>query len=187
VIINYADTLMETDFSFIADEKADVVVWVKPVQDPRRFGVAELDGSGWVTRLIEKPDSMENNLVVVGCYFFKSGEDLVAAFEEQFRRKLKRKGEYFLVDAVNIMIENGARVRTNEIAVWLDVGTIESTLETNRYMLEHGKANKTMPENQDGVRIVPPGSQGPRLGYWSLRLHWGGLQDHEGAGRRLHP
>ena len=51
MIVCFSDTLMETDFSFLAKEKADGVAWVKPVPDPRRFGVAEVDSQGWVTQL----------------------------------------------------------------------------------------------------------------------------------------
>src|ERR1041385_8836715 len=42
IIICFSDTLMETDFSFLAHEEADGVAWVMPVPDPRRFGVAEV-------------------------------------------------------------------------------------------------------------------------------------------------
>src|SRR5215216_3991424 len=95
MIVCFSDTLMETDFSFLANETADAVAWVMPVADPRRFGVAELNSDGWVTRFIEKPQSMDNNLVVVGCYYFKSGEQLLAAIEEQMERAIMLKGEYF--------------------------------------------------------------------------------------------
>src|SRR5215212_961989 len=95
MIVCFSDTLMETDFSFLANETADAVAWVMPVADPRRFGVAELNPDGWVTRFIEKPQSMDNNLVVVGCYYFKSGEQLLVAIEEQMERKIMLKGEYF--------------------------------------------------------------------------------------------
>ena len=105
-IVCFSDTLMETDFSFLAHEAADSVAWVMPVPDPRRFGVAELDKDGWVTRFIEKPTSMENNLVVVGCYYFKSGEKLVNAIKEQMQRGITLKGEYFLTDMISVMIEH---------------------------------------------------------------------------------
>ena len=75
MIMCFSDTLLETDFSFLADESADGVAWVKPVPDPRRFGVAELDGNGWITRLVEKPANLKNNQVVVGCYYFREGGD----------------------------------------------------------------------------------------------------------------
>ena len=46
------------------------------------------------------------------------------------------KGEYFLTDTITVMIEHGAKVRTNEISTWLDTGTIEATLDTNKVLLE---------------------------------------------------
>lgn len=155
MIVCFADTLLETDFSFLAHEEADVVAWVMPMPDPRRFGVAELNAEGWVTRFIEKPESLENNLVVVGCYYFKNGEKLLAAIQEQMERKLTLKGEFFLTDTVSLMIANGARVRTQQASSWLDTGTIDATLETNKILLE-GKANKIKNETVDGVEIIAP-------------------------------
>jgi len=136
MLMCFSDTLMETDFSFLAQETADSVAWVMPVPDPRRFGVAEVGSDGWVTRFIEKPQSMENNLVVVGCYYFKSAEKLLEAIEEQMQRGIMLKGEYFLTDTISVMIEHGAQVRVNEIGTWLDTGTIEATLDTNKLLLD---------------------------------------------------
>jgi len=155
-IMVFSDTLLETDFSFLATEKSDGVAWVKAVPDPRRFGVAEINQEGGIIRLIEKPQTMENNLALVGCYYFKKGENLVAAINEQMKRDIQLKGEYFLVDAINIMIDYGAQMRTNSVDVWLDTGTIEATLETNTYMLEHGRDNSAEAEKRAGVTIVPP-------------------------------
>jgi glucose-1-phosphate thymidylyltransferase len=155
VIICFSDTLMETDFSFLGRENPEAVAWVKPVPDPRRFGVAELDADGWVRRLIEKPQSMENNLVVVGCYYFRDSGKLLTAIEEQIRRGTSLKGEYFLTDAINIMIEHGMKMRTQNVAVWLDTGTIQATLETNRYLLEHGRENAANHFGED-VKIIRP-------------------------------
>jgi glucose-1-phosphate thymidylyltransferase len=156
VLICFADTLLETDFSFLVKEKADGVAWVKPVPDPRRFGVAEVDDKGWVTHLVEKPDNMKNNRVVVGCYYFKHGENLLSAINEQVRRGKARNGEYFLTDTINIMIENGLKMRTQVVEVWLDTGTISATLETNRYLLDHGCATKPRDHIKTGVKILPP-------------------------------
>jgi glucose-1-phosphate thymidylyltransferase len=156
MLVVFSDTLMETDFSFLGHEEADVVAWVMPMPDPRRFGVAEVGADGWVKRFIEKPQDMDNNLVVVGCYYFKSAEKLLAAIEEQMQRGIMMKGEYFLTDTISLMIEHGARVRTNEISTWIDTGTIEATLDTNKILLEQGKANKTINETNDGVKIIAP-------------------------------
>ncbi len=156
VLICFADTLLETDFSFLGKEKAEGIAWVKPVHDPRRFGVAEVDANGWVKHLVEKPRTLKNNLVVVGCYYFKQGGKLLSALAEQFQRGKPRNGEYFLTDTINIMIENGLKMRTQAVEVWLDTGTIDAALETNRYLLEHGSATKTRDQIKTGIKIVPP-------------------------------
>ena len=136
MIMCFSDTLMETDFSFLKKEAADGVAWVMPVEDPRRFGVAEVGPDGWVTRFIEKPQGMDNNLVVVGCYYFKSSAQVLAAIDEQLKRGMMLNNEYFMTDAISIMIERGAKVRTQKISTWLDTGTIEATLDTNKILLE---------------------------------------------------
>jgi glucose-1-phosphate thymidylyltransferase len=140
MIVCFSDTLIETDFSFLKDDRIEAVAWVKPVPDPRRFGVAEMGAGGWVTHLVEKPVSLENNRVVVGCYYFREGRDLVSAIEEQMTRGTSLKGEYFLTDTINIMIEHGLKMTTHIAENWLDTGTIEAALETNRYLLAHGSA-----------------------------------------------
>jgi glucose-1-phosphate thymidylyltransferase len=155
MIMCFSDTLIEADFSCLADEKADGIAWVKPVPDPRRFGVVELDKDGWATRLIEKPTGLENNRVLVGCYYFREGRQLVSAIAEQMKRKKSLKGEYFLTDAINILLESGLKMRTQAIDVWLDMGTIEAILETNRYLLAHGRDNTKNIHSLDG-KIVPP-------------------------------
>jgi len=132
----FSDTLIETDFSFLAHETADSVAWVMPVEDPRRFGVAEAGKDGYVTRFIEKPQTVENNLVIAGCYYYRQGEELIAAIEEQFKRNISLKNEFFLADAMTIMIERGAKIRVHEINTWLDTGTIDATLDTNTILLD---------------------------------------------------
>ncbi len=156
MIMCFSDTLIETDLSFLDREQSDGVAWVKAVPDPRRFGVAEVDADGWVKRLVEKPQDMENNLALVGCYYFKRAEDLLGAIEEQMQRDIRLKEEFFLADAINILLERGARIRVDQVETWLDTGTIESTLETNRYLLERdGQA--LLSENNGNGKAHAPG------------------------------
>jgi glucose-1-phosphate thymidylyltransferase len=157
MMVVFSDSIIETDFSFLDHEEADCVAWVLPFPDPRRFGVAEVGKDGWVKRFIEKPTSLENNLVVIGCYYFKDGDQLLDAIQEQMDRNLTLKGEFFLTDTISVMIEKGAKVRTQTGESWLDTGTIDATLETNHILLEQfGKANHTTDESEDGVRILAP-------------------------------
>jgi glucose-1-phosphate thymidylyltransferase len=156
MLIVFADTLIETDLSFLENETADAVVWVKKVEDPRRFGVAEVGSNGWVVRLIEKPSDISNNLAVVGFYYFRHAEDLLAAIDEQIRLGLQLNGEYFLVDAVNLMLQKNLRMRTCKVETWLDAGTPEALLETNRYLLQNGLDNSLEAKKREGIVIYPP-------------------------------
>lgn len=153
MVMIFSDTLIDTDFSFLDREKSHGVAWVKAVPDPRRFGVAEVNQDGWIKRLIEKPQTVENDLAVVGCYYFKSGENLMAAIEEQMQRNVQLKNEFFLVDAINILIERGALMRVERVEAWIDTGTIDATLETNAYLLRQMDA---IPEERPSVQIIPP-------------------------------
>ena len=157
MIMVFADTLIETDLGFLEEEKSDIVAWVKPVRDPRRFGVAEVGKDDLVTRLIEKPKAMDNNLALVGFYYFKKGQDLIAAIEKQMEQRVQLKGEFFLADAINIMLESGKnKMRTEKVHVWLDAGTFDAMLSTNRYLLEHGHDNTEKAAQRIGIRVIPP-------------------------------
>ena len=155
-IVAFVDTLIELDLASLLEEEAEAVVCVKAVEDPRRFGVAEVGEDGYVTRLIEKPEDMSNNLAVVGLYYFKHSEDLLSAIEEQMKRNIQLKGEFYLADAVNIMLERGLKMRVLKIDVWLDAGTPETLLQTNRYLLENGRDNSETVLNGEGLVIKPP-------------------------------
>jgi len=156
MLMVFADTLIETDLSFLAQETAEAVVWVKPVPDPRRFGVAQIGEDGLVQRMIEKPQSMDLNLAVVGFYYFQDSRQLLSAIDEQMERDLQLKGEFFLVDAVNILLERGLRMRAEKVDVWLDAGTPEALLETNQYLLDNGHSNCDETDCHSGSVVIPP-------------------------------
>ena len=157
MLMVFADTLIETDLSFLEQEESDIVAWVNPVPDPRRFGVAEVGKDQRVTRLIEKPQAMDNNLALVGFYYFKSGQDLIQAIEEQINQKVQLKGEFFLADAINILLEgDSCAMRIQKVNIWLDAGTFEAVLGTNRYLLDHGHDNSEKAGQRIGVKIIPP-------------------------------
>ena len=131
------------------------MAWVKPVPDPRRFGVAELGSEGHVARLIEKPQDVNNNLVLVGFYYFRSGEALISAIEKQMNRGTSLKGEYYIVDAINVMLEDKVDFRVKRIETWLDTGIPATTLETNRYLIENRGDNSAAFADRPGVVIIP--------------------------------
>ena len=155
-IVIFVDTVVETDFSNLDKEEADAVAWVKPVEDPRRFGVAAVGKDGWVTGLIEKPSDVSNNLAVVGIYYFKHGENLMAAIDEQMKAGIVTKNEFFLADAIDLMLKKGLKMRTEVVEEWLDAGLPETVLETNRRLLDKGRDNSAEAGQRAGVTIRPP-------------------------------
>jgi glucose-1-phosphate thymidylyltransferase len=156
LLVVFSDTIIENDFSFLADETADAVIWVKPVPDPRRFGVTVVDDDGWITELIEKPDDMSNNLAVVGCYYFKDAATILSAIEEQIERELYLKGEFYIAQAINILLKRGLKMRVEKVDVWLDAGTPEALLDTNHYLLEKGDFGGDKLNASENTVIIPP-------------------------------
>jgi glucose-1-phosphate thymidylyltransferase len=154
-LISFVDTLIDVDFSASIKKTKEAVAWVKRVEDPRRFGVAMLGADGRVERLMEKPADMENNLAVVGTYFFPSSADLVKAIQRQMEKGVTLGGEYYLADAINLMLSDGLQMRAEEVAQWEDCGKPETLLHANRYLLEHGRENSADCAAA-GVVIIPP-------------------------------
>jgi glucose-1-phosphate thymidylyltransferase len=155
MLMVFVDTIVETDLTRLKTETADAITWVKEVEDPRRFGVAEVGADGLVTRLIEKPQDMQNNLAVVGFYYFRDSGLLMDCIREQVEQDIRTKNEYFLADAVNLMLKRGLKMRVQKVGVWLDCGTTETVLETNRHLLDHSRDNSAS-VRAEGCVIVPP-------------------------------
>ncbi len=152
VLIIFVDTIFETDLHDLDQVDADGILYVKRVDDPRRFGVAVLEDSR-VTRLIEKPTSFEHNLAVIGVYYLRDAAWLMSAIDELIERDIKTHGEYFLADALQIMIEQGAKLTARCLEVWEDCGKPETVLHTNRYLLEHGSQQLGTTVNSI---VIPP-------------------------------
>ena len=110
---------------------------------------------GYVTKLIEKPSDMNNNLVVVGFYYLKDSQAFMRAIEEQMARNIKTKNEYFLADALQLMLDKGMKMRVQQVEVWEDCGKPETVLHTNQYLLDHGHDNSGE-ASAPGNIIVPP-------------------------------
>jgi glucose-1-phosphate thymidylyltransferase len=155
VLIIFVDTIFEADLSGLGTSGLDGILYVKEVEDPRRFGVAALGKDGLVTRLVEKPDGFENRLAVIGVYYIHDAAWLLRAIEELMARNMQTKGEYYLADAYTLMIEQGARFGVRQVAVWEDCGTPQDVLKTNRYLLGHGRGNGREAATVDSV-LIPP-------------------------------
>lgn len=137
ILLTYCDTIIETDLSYLPLETMDGVASVLDVDDPRSHGVAVVGSDNLITKLIEKPQTMEHKSVLTGLYYFADGQELIKAIEIQIQRDASLNNEYYLADAINILVENGMRIRTEGVSQWLDAGTPETIIETNAYLLQH--------------------------------------------------
>ena len=126
VLIIFADTIFQTDLSRLNTLDSDGVMYVKEVEDPSRFGVAVLNEESYITRLVEKPTSYVSNLAVVGVYYYKDSRWLFNSIEKQMELNHQLAGEFFLADAVSIMIKEGAKLYAYKLDVWEDCGKIDA-------------------------------------------------------------
>ena len=65
------------------------------------------------------------------------------------------KGEWYLTDAFQYMIDHGAKIRVVDVEGWYDAGQLETLLDTNRTMLEKGRARRPA-HLGDGATIIEP-------------------------------
>jgi len=152
VFIVLGDTIFRADFSTVVNG-AESAIGVREVDDPRRFGIVETK-DGYASRLVEKPDQPTSNLAIVGVYYLTDSVLLFEALDTLVAKDMRTKGEYQLTDALQIMIEQGHRIRPFKVAGWYDCGKTETLLETNRELLDvNGDATGPAPA---GSVIVPP-------------------------------
>lgn len=135
VLILLGDTVFDVDFTSFVETNENAIAVVK-VEDPRRFGVAEVDSASRITKLVEKPDEPKSDLALAGMYYVKDQRILKAAIEKLIADDIKTRDEYQLTDAFQLMIESGTEIKAVEINGWYDCGTKESLLDSHRFLLD---------------------------------------------------
>jgi glucose-1-phosphate thymidylyltransferase len=129
------DTVFDVDYREVVAH-TDHVLGVRPVPDPERFGIVELDETGnRISKLVEKPAQPKGNLALVGLYYVHDGRLLRDAIEGLVDDGARTRGEYQLTDALQRMIEAGERFVPYQIGGWYDCGKPETLLSTNRALL----------------------------------------------------
>jgi glucose-1-phosphate thymidylyltransferase len=154
-IIVFADTLVETDLKIVKKHKYDGIIWTEDVKDPRNYGVAFLQ-NGFVTKLIEKPDTPVSDKALVGLYYFKQATKLFKALEFLINNDIKTKGEYQLTDAIQIMINEGSKIEHADVKVWHDCGTVANLLETSKLLLKKSSSIITKLNTYKNTSIIQP-------------------------------
>ncbi|MSR07137.1 MAG: nucleotidyltransferase [Gemmatimonadetes bacterium] len=153
VLIIFVDTLFDADLSLIQRTEADGIIWAKEVEDYQRFGVVVTDAHGYMTKIVEKPKEPISKLANIGLYYMKDWKALFDGIAWT-RSQPPMKGEFYLTEAFQHMVDHGRKILAAPVAGWYDCGKIETVLETNLHLLSHGSAKRPSPRAQ--VRILDP-------------------------------
>jgi glucose-1-phosphate thymidylyltransferase len=154
VFIIFVDTIFDADLSVVKSSDADGIIWVKTVEDYQRFGVVVSDADGNMTKIVEKPSTPVSKRANIGLYYIKNWKLLLDGIDWTLKQP-KNKGEYYLTDAFQYMIDHGAKIQVIDVEGWYDAGEQGTLLETNRTILEKGRARRPA-EVPSGVTIVDP-------------------------------
>ncbi len=150
----FADTVFDME-PVDALGGADVIAWVKHVDDPRRFGVAVREGDR-VVRLVEKPQEPISNEALIGIYYIKDLGALRREIDHLMAEDIRGAGgEFQLTDALDRMIQAGKVFTTATVTEWLDCGTIPALLDTTKRILEKESGDLRQGEVVDSVVIEP--------------------------------
>lgn len=134
-VVVFADTLFELTREVTLGD-ADVVAFVREVEDPRRFGIAVRDGET-VTELVEKPDDPVSNEALIGIYYIRELAKIKEGIDYLIDNDLKGAGgEYQLTDALDHRLQEGDVFTTANVDAWMDCGTIPALLDTTGRVLE---------------------------------------------------
>lgn len=160
VFVSLGDTICDYDVKEIMNSEYSML-GVKKVDDPRNFGVAAINSDGFIEHVVEKPSIPKSNMALVGLYKIKETHFLFECLHHLFAENIKTFGEYNLTDALDCMIQRGAKFKSFKVKNWFDCGKKETLLESNATLLKKfgGKINENL-QNENSI-IIPPVSIGP--------------------------
>ena len=155
VIIVLGDTICDFDVREVIKSETSMI-GVRKVDDPRNFGVAELDAENNITHVVEKPQIPKSNMALVGIYKIKETDMMYQCLEVNIKQGIRTHGEYSITDALDCMIQKGAGFRAFKVDSWFDCGKPESLLESNCTLLKKfGARSEQCPEYENTVLVQP--------------------------------
>lgn len=154
VLIIFVDTIFDADLSITKTTDADGIIWTKEVEDYQRFGVVVTDADGHMTKIVEKPREPISKRANIGLYYIRNWKLLFEGIDHVLSTA-PNKGEWYLTDAFQYMIDHGAKIKVVDVEGWYDAGQLETLLETNQTMLTKGRARRPA-ELGPGANIVEP-------------------------------
>ncbi len=159
VFVVLGDTICEYDIREVVKSEYSMI-GVRKVDDPRDFGVAEINEEGFIDHVVEKPQIPKSNMALVGLYMIKESEQMFQCLENNIRQGLRSHGEYSLTDALDCMINLGAKFKSFKVENWFDCGKKETMLESNSILLKKFGSSPNEERNFENTVIVQPVSIG---------------------------
>lgn len=137
-VLLLGDNIIEDDITtHVKNFKDGALIFLKKVNDPKRFGIATIDKKGIVTEVREKPSKPKSDLAVIGLYIYDN-----TVFEKLLNQKPSARGEFEITYPINKYIKEKKLKAVILKKKWFDVGTFDSLLEAGKYMRDsHNKAN----------------------------------------------
>ncbi|MBS1590003.1 MAG: NTP transferase domain-containing protein [Bacteroidetes bacterium] len=157
VLIVLGDTIFDYNVKDLLGSPISQI-GVRKVDDPRSFGVAELDSKDNVLRMVEKPLIPKSNMALVGVYYIKETKALYAALDKNLYNRNDEDGEYHLTHALQQMVEAGVPFKAFRVNNWFDCGKKETLLATNAILLKQMEENGINQKeyNFHNTVVIPP-------------------------------
>ncbi|GAA4319927.1 sugar phosphate nucleotidyltransferase [Compostibacter hankyongensis] len=155
VFIVMGDTICEFDIDAVMQLPGSAL-GLKKVDDPRSFGVAEMDEEGHIIRVVEKPQIPVSNMALVGLYKIKETAELFDCLEENYHKKITSHDEYHLTDGLQGMLQKGIAFTPFKVANWFDCGRKETLLESNATLLKKYGSGPPTDAVTENTIIIPP-------------------------------
>ncbi|HMO61418.1 MAG TPA: sugar phosphate nucleotidyltransferase [Ferruginibacter sp.] len=159
VFIVLGDTIAEYNVKEIIESPFSML-GVKKVDDPRSFGVAEIDEEGFISRVVEKPAIPKSNMALVGIYKIKETSALFRCLKTILDNEERKHEEFSLTDALECMIQGGAKFKVFKVQNWFDCGKKETLLESNATLLKKFGGSVSGLHTFENSIIIPPVSIG---------------------------
>jgi len=159
VLIVLGDTIAEYNLKEVIDSPYSML-GIKKVDDPRNFGVAEIENEEFINRVVEKPAIPKSNMALVGVYKIKETGLLFSCLHKVIENNQKKYDEFSLTDALECMIQQGAKFRYFKVPNWYDCGKKDSLLQSNAILLKKFGGAVTESDNYKNSILIPPVSIG---------------------------
>lgn len=160
LFIVLGDTICEYDVKDFLSQPGSVL-GVKKVDDPRNFGVAEIDEQGMITRVVEKPHIPKSNMALVGLYKISDSANLFNCLSGLIQKDDLGQDETNLTDALECMIKAGSTFAPYKVLNWFDCGKKDTLLESNATLLKKFGGVVAEEHNFENIIIIPPVSIAP--------------------------